>query len=46
MTSQVQELLSELADTEELGKRGELWFAAQAVLLLLLVFPPAQLEVQ
>lgn len=39
-------MLQELADTEQLGSRGELWFLAQAVLLVLLFFPPGPLEVR
>lgn len=39
-----QGLLRELANTEQLGSRGELWFVAQAVLLVLLFFPPSPLE--
>jgi len=38
------ELVEELLDTTELGKRGELLFAGQVVLLLLLLFPPQQLD--
>jgi hypothetical protein len=36
--------VAELTDTKELGKRGELWFAAQVVGILLLVFPPGPLR--
>jgi hypothetical protein len=37
--------LQEMADTEQLGSRGEVWLVAQLVLLGLLVFPPGPLEV-
>lgn len=39
-----EELVSELTDTSALGKRGELYFAAQALAILLVVFPPFQLS--
>lgn len=35
-----QELLKEIVDSPELGKRGEAWFAAQLVAFLLVAFPP------
>jgi hypothetical protein len=34
-----------MANTEQLGSRGEVWLVAQLVLLGLLVFPPGPLEV-
>jgi hypothetical protein len=37
--------LQEMANTEQLGSRGEVWLVAQLVLLGLLVFPPDPLEV-
>lgn len=37
--------LQEMANTEQLGSRGEVWLVAQLVLLGLLVFPPGPLEV-
>ncbi len=45
MADQHRSLHADCADTELLGKRGELWFVAQAALLLLLFFPPTPLEV-
>lgn len=40
----VQEVAAEVLDTSQLGQRGEAWFAAQAVLLLLVVVPPEPLR--
>lgn len=37
-------MLQELLDSELFGERGEAWFAAQAVLLWLLVFSPRRLD--
>ncbi|KAL4442753.1 hypothetical protein ABPG77_006747 [Micractinium sp. CCAP 211/92] len=39
-----QEVLKEIVDSPELGRRGEAWFAAQLVALLLVAFPPGQLR--
>jgi len=39
-----RELLDELLDPKAFGKRGEGWFAAQTVVLFLVVFPPGQLR--
>lgn len=39
-----RELLDELLDPKAFGKRGEGWFAAQTVVLLLVIFPPGQLR--
>ena len=36
--------MSEIVDSPELGKRGEAWFAAQVVVLLLVAFPPGGLR--
>lgn len=36
--------MSELTKTEELGQRGELLFAGQALLILLVLVPPVNLE--
>lgn len=41
----VQELLTELADEQQMGKRGEVWFIAQVATFLLILFPPFSLEV-
>ena len=38
--------LQEVANTEKLGSRGEVWVVAQLVLMGLVVFPPGPLEVQ
>lgn len=40
----LQEVLKEIVDSPELGRRGEAWFAAQLVALLLVAFPPGQLR--
>lgn len=38
------DLWQELTNAEKLGKRGEAWFAAQVLALVLVAFPPAPLE--
>mmetsp|Transcript_12694 Transcript_12694/g.27501 ORF Transcript_12694/g.27501 Transcript_12694/m.27501 type:complete len:304 (+) Transcript_12694:94-1005(+) len=38
-----QELVEELKDSTQLGKRGEAWFFAQIAALALIVFPPVPL---
>lgn len=40
----LQEVLKEIVDSPELGQRGEAWFAAQLVALLLVAFPPGPLR--
>lgn len=37
-------MLKEIVDSPELGQRGEAWFAAQLVALLLVAFPPGPLR--
>ncbi|KAI8477164.1 MAG: hypothetical protein J3K34DRAFT_398489 [Monoraphidium minutum] len=37
------ELVAELSDTSSLGKRGEVYFAAQALVMLFVLFPPFKL---
>ncbi|KAL4523195.1 hypothetical protein Ndes2526A_g07896 [Nannochloris sp. 'desiccata'] len=39
-----QELIQELLDPEQFGTRGEAWFLAQLVLILLVAFPPSGLR--
>jgi len=39
-----QELIEELLDPEQFGTRGEAWFLAQLVLILLVAFPPSGLR--
>ena len=46
MVSVLQEVVEELKDTSKFGTRGEAWFAAQLVGILLVVFPPAGLQVR
>jgi hypothetical protein len=41
----LQGLLDELADADQLGSRGEWWFAAQCLGIFLIVVPPAALQV-
>jgi hypothetical protein len=41
----VQEVMAELTDTSQLGKRGELWFVAQSLAIIAVIFPPGGLEV-
>jgi len=41
---EVRPLIDELTSGEDLGKRGEWWFAAQLWLVAALLFPPAPLE--
>lgn len=36
----VDELVEELRDSKEMGKRGEVYFALQSLLILLVIFPP------
>lgn len=40
-----EELTAELKDFSQFGKRGEAWFAAQALLIILIAFPPVNLDV-
>ena len=46
MPPQMQALTEEILDTSKLGKRGEGWFVAQLLLILLVLFPPQPLEVR
>jgi protein-S-isoprenylcysteine O-methyltransferase Ste14 len=39
-----QELIEELLDPERFGTRGEAWFFAQLILILLVAFPPSGLR--
>ena len=39
-------LVAELSDTSSLGKRGEAFFAAQALTILFVLFPPFKLAVR
>jgi hypothetical protein len=41
-----QELMKELSDTSQLGRRGEVWFLAQLGVFLMVVFPPMKLHVR
>ena len=39
-----QDVISELTDSTQFGQRGEAWFAAQVIALLLVAFPPGGLR--